>query len=273
LTWTPGQTGNRTFPVTILTDTIDEPNETVNLTLSNPQNCTIGGSNLEELTIIDDDGAPTVSFSGAPYTHDESGAQTVTVTISGISGQIVSVNYATSNGTATAGSDYTATSGTLQWTTGQTGDRTFSVTIASDVINESDETVNLTLSNPSNCTISGSNPTTLTITDDDSLGFQTRYTPVAIPEGSTAQFEVRLSAQPSSNVNVTVSPVSGGDPDITVQSGANLVFTPVDWDDYQPITLAAAEDDDDDNPWLLQKMMMMITAQPPFVWLRQDYPT
>ncbi len=167
LTWTPGQTGPRTFTVAILPDTLDEANETINLTLSSPVNCTIASPNPTTLTITDDDGAPSVSFTGAPYTHAESGSQTVTVTISNVSGQTVSVNYATSNGSASAGADYTAASGTLTWLAGQTGPRTFTVPILTDSLDEADETVNLTLSAPVNCSISAPNPTTLTITDDD----------------------------------------------------------------------------------------------------------
>lgn len=76
----------------------------------------------------------------------------------------MTVNYATSNGTATAGSDYTATSGTLTFNPGQTS-RTFTVPIIDDSLNEVDETVNLTLSNPSNATLGSPATATLTIID------------------------------------------------------------------------------------------------------------
>ena len=53
---------------------------------------------------------------------------------------------ASGNGTATAGSDYTATSGTLSWADGDVSDKTFTVTITSDALTEGSETVNITLS-------------------------------------------------------------------------------------------------------------------------------
>ncbi len=65
---------------------------------------------------------------------------------------------------------------------------------------------------------------------------------ITVPEGGTATFQVKLTAAPSSNVSVSVSPVDG-DPDITVQSGSSLEFTSSNWNQNQTVTLAAAEDD------------------------------
>lgn len=108
---------------------------------------------------------PTIRFSSATFTVNENASSaTITVILSAASGQSVTVNYATSNGTATAGSDYTATSGTLTFNPGQTS-RTFTVPIIDDSLNEVDETVNLTLSNPSNATLGSPATATLTIID------------------------------------------------------------------------------------------------------------
>ena len=60
---------------------------------------------------------------------------------------VVEVDYATSDGTATAGADYTATSGTLTFNNGETS-KTFSVPILPDNLVEGDETFFVTLSNP-----------------------------------------------------------------------------------------------------------------------------
>ena len=78
-----------------------------------------------------------------------------------------SFNYATSNGTATAGSDYTSTSGSLTISAGQTS-ATFSVPILADSTDENNETATLTLSNATNSTFSD-DTATLTITDDDEV--------------------------------------------------------------------------------------------------------
>ena len=110
----------------------------------------------------------TAQFVGAPYTDSETNADhTVTITVSrtGGSNLAMDVTYQTSNGSATlADNDYVAASGTLHWDNGETGDKTFTITVKGDTIFEGDETVNITLSG---APISGANPTTLTITNDD----------------------------------------------------------------------------------------------------------
>jgi hypothetical protein len=79
--------------------------------------------------------------------------------------------------------------------------------------------------------------------DDDALAFVLDQSAVTVPEGGTAQFRVRLGAQPPSSVSATVSRASG-DTDISVQSGGSLVFTASNWDVDQTVTLAAAGDAD-----------------------------
>lgn len=69
---------------------------------------------------------------------------------------------------------------------------------------------------------------------------------IEVPEDGTSQFGVRLSAMPTGTVEVLVA-VTGGDPDIAVESGASLTFTAADWDQYQFVTLSASEDQDNEN--------------------------
>ena len=88
-----------------------------------------------------------------------------TVTLSSPYTQNVSVAYNTKNATATAGSDYTATSGTLTFALGETI-KTISVSINADAIVEPDEKFKITLSNPLNATISKATATG-TIQNDD----------------------------------------------------------------------------------------------------------
>lgn len=79
--------------------------------------------------------------------------------------------------------------------------------------------------------------------DDDALAFVLDRSALAVPEGSTAQFRVRLGSQPPSSVVALVSR-SSGDSDISVQSGASLTFTTSSWNVDQTVTLAAAGDAD-----------------------------
>lgn len=80
----------------------------------------------------------------------------------------VSVQYTTSNGTATAGSDYSATSGTLTWPDDDNEERTFTIPLTNDTTVEENETIRVILSNPTaGAVIDGATTLDITITDDD----------------------------------------------------------------------------------------------------------
>ena len=110
-----------------------------------------------------------LQFSAATYSVVENGGSvTVAVTRTGGSEGEVTVQYAIGADTATAGADYTATSATLIFASGDPSDKTFTLNINDDDLVEGDETVNLTLKNPTGTAILGSPSTAaLTITDDD----------------------------------------------------------------------------------------------------------
>jgi YVTN family beta-propeller protein len=114
-------------------------------------------------------GAGTLQFSAATYSVGEAGGSvTITVTRVGGSTGAVGASFATSDGTATAGSDYTAASGTLSWADGDSAPKTFVVPILQDALVEGNETVNLTLSAPTGgATLGAPSTAVLTIVDDD----------------------------------------------------------------------------------------------------------
>ena len=160
-----------TATVTAVQDALDEPNETVIIDItgvSGGDSATENGTQQQTITITDDDATPSLSIANVSQAEGDSGSanMTFTVTLSAASGQAVAVNYATSNGTATAGSDYTSASGTLNFAAGETT-KTFTVAVAGDTTPESDEAFTVTLSSPTNATL-GTASATGTITDDDS---------------------------------------------------------------------------------------------------------
>lgn len=110
----------------------------------------------------------TLSFSSATYSVTE-GTPTVTITVnrSGGSTGAVTVAYATGGGNATAGSDYTAASGTLSWAAGDVAAKTFAISITNDASVETAETVNLTLSGAAGGASLGTAAAVLTIADND----------------------------------------------------------------------------------------------------------
>lgn len=156
LNFSPGQT-SKTFTVPILGDTLDEANETFKVNLSQANNATIADGQGVGTIIDNDDSTPVLSqlsINDVSVTEGDSGSKnaTFTVSLSAASTESITVDYGTGNGTATAGSDYTAESGTLTFAAGETS-KTISVAVTGDTTVESDETFNVNLSNASNATI------------------------------------------------------------------------------------------------------------------------
>lgn len=181
LTFAEGQTTNA-FNIVILDDLILESNETVNLALSNAGGgASLGSLSNAVLTIIDS-GTPIVQFATPTNSvNEDAGSVSITVIRTGGTNVAVTVDFATTNGTATAGSDYTATTGTVTFAEGETTN-TFNVAILDDLVTEIDETVNLKLSNPAGGAVLGAvSNAVLTILDNEppSLQFSTnRYSQI-----------------------------------------------------------------------------------------------
>jgi VCBS repeat-containing protein len=104
----------------ITSDTTDEPNETYTLTANVVSGTTTNPSATGTGTILDDDGAPSLSIIGPATVNEAIGTVVYTVTLTGSTATPVTVNYGTTPGTAESGQDYTPTSGTLTFAAGQT---------------------------------------------------------------------------------------------------------------------------------------------------------
>lgn len=166
LQFAAGET-QKTFPVRILDDTLGEGDLTLQLLLTNlPPGFSLTARLHATLTIEDDEGA--VAFSAAAYMARESdGTAAVTVRRTGPTNTLVSVDYATADGTALAGRDYQPASGTLTFAEGVT-EQAFNVALLDDSEPGTDLDVLLTLANPQGSAVLGRlNAATLTIQDDD----------------------------------------------------------------------------------------------------------
>jgi glucose/arabinose dehydrogenase len=166
----PAGTTLRTIAVTINGDTAVEAKEVFYIDLSAPSGATIADARAVG-SIKNDDGAGTIVFSAWNYQRTENGGYaTITVTRSGGLGGGMTVGYSTANGTASAGTDYTATNGTLTFGAGVES-ASFQVPITNDTRDEVNETVNLSLGNPAGGAVLGTRRTAvLTIVDNDSGG-------------------------------------------------------------------------------------------------------
>lgn len=138
-----------------------------------------------------------IQFSSATYTASDSDLEKIiTVTRTGGADGKVTVHYATSNGSATAGLDYTAVSGTLTWEDGDAEPKTFAVPIIPDAATESSETVNLTLSAPGRGAALGDPATAvLTITDVPVPVIQFVPTAITIPTPASFVGDVPMSLE------------------------------------------------------------------------------
>jgi ELWxxDGT repeat protein len=174
---------------------------------------------------------PTLSIRDVTVTEGNAGtrAATFTVTLSAPSAQPVTVQYATANGTATAGSDYQARSGTLTIPAGQTTG-TITVPVIGDRLGEPDETFLVNLSGATGATIADGQAVG-TILDDEP---RIRTTDVSKKEGNGKQtilftFTVTLSVPYDQPVTMSYSTVDGtattGDGDYIAKSGT-LTFAP-----------------------------------------------
>lgn len=158
---------SQTIQINVVGDTVDEADETFLVTLSNATGASISDA-VGRVTIIDDDGPVTVSIGDATVTEGDTGSAPAmfTVTLSRPVSASVSISYSTVQGTATT--DFAQSSGTLVFGPGQTS-RTISIPVAGDVVDESDETFFVDLSDPVGVVIADGRGTG-TIVDNDTAG-------------------------------------------------------------------------------------------------------
>nr|WP_308686081.1 putative Ig domain-containing protein [Xanthomonas arboricola] len=162
----PAGSSSATFTVLINGDTLSEPDETFFVNVSNVTGASVGDSQGQG-TIVNDDALPALSIDDVSVNEGNSGTTTATFTVSlsMASGQTVSVNYATADGTATAGSDYVARSGTLTFAPGVTA-QGVAITVNGDTAVESNETFSVGLSGASNASIARATGTGTIVNDD-----------------------------------------------------------------------------------------------------------
>ncbi|NCF65124.1 MAG: hypothetical protein GWP61_04065 [Chloroflexi bacterium] len=230
LTFVAGDTAESIF-VPILDDSSPESDETVTLTLSSASGVDLGAPNTATLTIVDDDTPPEIAFGSATYSIAENvGLATITVTLSRSYSQNVTVSLATTGGTATAGIDYTAIPPTTLTFNPYQISQQINVSITNDTLKEVDETVLLTLSNPSaNASLGTPSTATLTIFDNE---LPSVYFSSATYSGSESGGSVTVTVQldvPSTeaiSVNYATSDNTAQyDTDYEAQSG-KLTFPP-----------------------------------------------
>ncbi len=244
VTFAAGETA-RSIALPVINDTLDEPDETVIVTLTGANMNALLGTTLEHIaTIEDDDGPPTVAFAVATLSSPEAtAAPVINVTLSTASGKTVTVDYARTAGTASA-LDFGLAGAALVFNPGQTT-LAIPLMVADDALDEDDETVVLTLgATPTNATLGALTTHTLTITDDDALPL-VRFSAATSSTGEgngVATVVVQLSAPSGRTVTVnyasTGGTAQGGGVDYTLAPGT-LTFDPLETTHNITVTLIA----------------------------------
>ncbi|TDT88397.1 chitinase [Azorhizobium sp. AG788] len=235
LTFAPGET-TQTIHAHMYSDTVVEPDETYKVTLSNPTNATIADGTAIA-TIVNDDLAaplPTIAIADAAISEGNSGSKLLSfvVSLSAASTSAVSVSYATGDGTATAGSDYTAGTGTVTFAPGETS-KTIQVAVRGDTVVEANETFTVTLSAPSGATIADGSAIGTITNDDVAVVVPTvSIADASVVEGNSGttalSFVVSLSAASTSAVSVSYATANGtatAGSDYTAKTGT-VTFAP-----------------------------------------------
>jgi MYXO-CTERM domain-containing protein len=143
-------------------------------------------------------------------TGENAGNVTVTVTRTGGTDGDVSVDYATSDGSASEPDDYTSGMGSVQWSQGESASKTIQVAVADDNRSESNETFVVHLSNASGGAALGDvSTTTITITDDDSAPTISPISDQAVSEGgSTSPIAITIGDSDDSPADLTLAATS-----------------------------------------------------------------
>jgi len=167
LKFAPGVT-TQTITVPVVGDELDEFDETIGIKLSEELNATMVRAQAKA-TIVDNDPPPTVSIGDVSIQEGDAGTKiaNVAVNLSKASGKQIGVQYATADNTASAGTDYVATGGSLTFQPGET-QKVVAVQINGDTFFEADETFFINLTNPVEVTLADAQGMG-TITNDDTL--------------------------------------------------------------------------------------------------------
>jgi hypothetical protein len=208
--------------VNVYGDTTIEPDETFTVKITGiTGNATFGNHTTATGTILNDD-FPTVQATGWTAPEGNSGTTpfTFTVYLNTAGFQTATVNYATSDGTAIAGTDYQAASGTLTFAPGQTS-QNVTVYVYGNTIDEPDKRFYFNLSNAVNATINPTQGASGYILNDDLTVSVSDAAPVTEGNsGTTAYFTISLSAPSTHSVSVGYYTAGG-----TATAGTDYAMT------------------------------------------------
>jgi uncharacterized repeat protein (TIGR03806 family) len=243
----------KVIQVAVLGDSTDEDAEAFQMVLSDPVGAELADGSATGV-INDNDEAPTVAV--VDVTVDEgAGEASIQLNLSAESGRVVSVSYATTDGSAAAGSDYEATRGTVTFAPGETA-AAIRVPVTNDSVSEGDESFSVSLTTASNATLVAT-AATVTIAEDPVSGAIT-IADVDVSEGNvgskSVQVSVALSAAQNSPVTVdyqTIDATASAGDDYQARNGT-VTFAPGETLASIAVPVLGDTDDEDDERFQLR---------------------
>ena len=211
LVFEPGETV-KTIDIGSIDDTLNQDNESIEVTLSNPVNAILGNTRVHTRTVpgqtdiaskptASEEPAPTVSFvASGSAGYEKKGLAKIPVSLSAAGSRKVTLAYAVTGGTAVNGRNFVLKNGTLAFKPGETS-KSIDMRIIDDRIYNDNKTIEVTLSNPVNAVLGKQTVHTYTIVENDP--------PPSVTFASPAQ-DVR-EADGEITISVKLSPVSGKD--------------------------------------------------------------
>ncbi|MGC3957671.1 MAG: Calx-beta domain-containing protein [Verrucomicrobiota bacterium] len=232
--------GNSSVTLTVIPfeDLFWEPTETVNLTLIASTNYNLGSSAHATVEIQDNDtSTPAVGFTFATMAALESESPGLPVALSHTSTVPIMVQYQVIGGTATAGADYSLPAGTLEFAPGEWA-KSIPLPITDDTQVETDETIRVTLFNPTSAAHDGIQIMTYTIRDNDASAVSVTATAATASEVGPVAGNFRISRTGGTNnsqlVNFQITGTASTPSDcpalgtsITIPAGATFVDLPI----------------------------------------------
>ncbi|WP_420610956.1 Calx-beta domain-containing protein [Candidatus Poriferisodalis sp.] len=191
-----GQTSAE-IEIPIAEDSPDDSGETIILTLTDGDDYSLGGQKTHTVTLAEADPPPDVEFAASVSQGREGATVSVRVDASRALDAAYSVSYTSTGGTATAGSDYTALSGSFTMPAGAAS-AAFDVAITADNASDAGETIILTLTDGDDYNLGSRTGHTVTITESDPPTLVFTQPRVFIAEGgASARYGISLSHDPS----------------------------------------------------------------------------
>ncbi|MCF8274575.1 MAG: HYR domain-containing protein, partial [Flavobacteriaceae bacterium] len=239
----PSGSTSATIDVAVLDDFVLESSETVIVTIdaitSGDADVSIDTNNDEATVTISDNDAASLSISDVNVTEGNSAVFTLTLT-----GEVqggFTIDYATADATAEAGSDYTSNSNTLTFAGTDTESQTITVATTDDVLLELSETFEVNLSSISNALVNFDAQAIGTITDNDAAALT--VSDITVTEGDNVVFTVTLTGAVQGGFSIDYATADGSavvSDDYTTESGT-LTFTGTSLESYA-VTVATTED-------------------------------